>query len=100
MTESKYLQSELEKKFDHLAEECGEFLSAYAKMRRWGAFSYNPELPSRERQSNINWVREEMEDIRTTLARVEENLRQLAVSDSYGAAYDEALEEAFPLYNE
>ena len=75
MSDPKYLQKELEKQFDHLIEECGELTSAYGKMRRWGAFSYNPELPSNQREFNIDWVIKEIKDVRAAVDKVEEHLR-------------------------
>ena len=92
MSDPKYLQPELEKRFDHLAEECGEFISAYAKMRRWGAFSYNPELPVAEREANATWVVKEMRDVHNAVMRV---LDKVEEPDGI-----EQLKKAFPLYNE
>jgi hypothetical protein len=95
MSDPRYLQNELEKCFDHLAEECGEFISAYGKMRRWGAFSYNPELPKSERESNIHWVEREITDVIETATRLKNRLNDLSSSQ-----YDDNLEKAFPLYND
>jgi hypothetical protein len=86
---SKYLQDEIEKKFDHLVEECGEFLAAYGKMRRWGAFSYNPEVHPDEREPNIDWVWREVVDIRDAVARL--------IHTNHS---DNEINEAFPLYND
>jgi hypothetical protein len=87
--DDRYKQEELKKRFDHAVEECAEFISAYAKMSRWGAFSYNPELPKELRETNIDWVYREMQDVREAFDRMQE-LNWT----------NEALEEAFPLYNE
>jgi hypothetical protein len=92
MSDPKYLQDELEKRFDHLAEECGEFITAYAKMRRWGAMSYNPELPPEERTPNAVWVTNEMNDVFKATMRLLEKMEE---PDSINK-----LQEAFPLYHE
>lgn len=91
MSDPRYLQPELEKRFDHLVEECGEFISAYGKMRRWGAFSVNPELDPEIQETNLDWVTNEMNDIIEAIERVKEKLR---------SAGDDALNRAFPLYND
>lgn len=86
MTKAEYLQNGIEKKLDHLAEECGEFIAAYGKMRRWGALSYNPELPLEERELNIDWVMREAEDVLEAAIRL----------DNEGEPSIDELETAFP----
>lgn len=93
MSNPKYIQNELEKKFDHLVEECGEFISAYGKMRRWGAFSSNPELDSSIQELNIEWVMRELRDITEAADRIKDILY-------FQDDTDEQLEKAFPLYHE
>jgi hypothetical protein len=98
MTDSRFLQEELEKRFDHVVEECGEFISAYGKMRRWGAFSVNPDLDPAIQEANIDWVRREMDDIVKTVKKVQEHLRYLATYNASGDQLEKQLNEAFPLY--
>lgn len=89
MSDPKYFQEELRKKFDHVVEECGEFISAYGKMSRWGAFSSNPELDPEIQEDNIDWVRREMDDIVEAIERVKEHILNR----------EDEIEEAFPLYD-
>lgn len=88
---NKYLQDELDKKLFHAMEECGEFIQAASKMLRWGAFSYNPELPQSERISNMDWV---MEEARNVLESVERF--KTAIDESSNTQLD----MEFPLYND
>lgn len=55
----------------HVAEECGEVNAVLGKIRRWGWLSYNPELPENERESNLDWLRREMADLRSALDRLD-----------------------------
>jgi hypothetical protein len=84
-----YLQEEPEKILEHLIEECGELISAYGKMRRWGAHSYNPEVEIDERVTNITWVMAEAEDVYQAALR----LRNTAVDTEY-------MDKVFPLYGD
>jgi hypothetical protein len=87
MTDPKYLQNEPVKILDHLAEECGEFIAAYSKMRRWGAESYNPELEYDERVRNIDWVMCEAGDVFDAALRLRNTMIDV-----------EEMTKAFPLY--
>ena len=91
MSSFKYLQDEIEKQLDHVVEECGEFISAYGKMRRWGAFSSNPELDSETQEVNIDWVLREMRDIENAIERVRESLKEPEQIETLG--------RVFPLYD-
>lgn len=55
----------------HLVEECGEVLAAAGKTLRWGAQSWNPELPSAERETNINWLSRELADLKSAIEIIE-----------------------------
>jgi hypothetical protein len=70
MAESKYLRPGFDFALAHAVEEAGEFLAAAGKTQRWGADSYNPELPPERRETNRDWMLREMTDLREALSRL------------------------------
>lgn len=100
MANPRYFQDELEKRFEHLAEECAEFLAAYSKMKRWGAFSCNPELEPSQQEPNIAWVHREIKDIDNAMERVVDKLRNIGFYELDVTKCQPVLNEAFPLYND
>lgn len=58
----------------HLIEEMGEALAAAGKTLRLGPQSYNPELPEADRETNIDWLRRELKDVRGAMDRFEQCL--------------------------
>ena len=54
----------------HAVEECGEFLAAAGKTQRWGALSYNPELPPEQREDNVRWLERELADVLEAMHRL------------------------------
>lgn len=58
----------------HAAEEAGEVIAAIGKSLRWGLESVNPLLPPAEQETNRQWVRREMIDLRAALDRLEAEL--------------------------
>lgn len=71
MSDPRFLQDGFDKQLSHLIEECGECLSAAGKLQRWGPMSCNPLLPPEDRETNISWLRREMEDVKKAIARLE-----------------------------
>ena len=67
MTDRRYFRPGLNFATAWAAEECGELISALGKTLRWGWDSFNPELPKEERESNRDWVKREMRDVREAL---------------------------------
>lgn len=53
----------------YLIEEMGECLGAAGKTLRWGPDSYNPELPPKQRELNIDWLLREIEDVEAAIVR-------------------------------
>lgn len=51
----------------YLIEELGELQSALGKAGRWGMESSNPELPPEERETNAEWIKREIADVRAAL---------------------------------
>lgn len=75
MTDPKYMRPGLPFAIGKATEEMGELLSAIGKSLRWGWHSYNPELPSTEvRETNAEWVRREMKDVRGALDNLEREM--------------------------
>lgn len=71
MTDPKYLRKGFDFCLAHAIEECGEFLSAAGKTQRWGAMSVNPELPPHEQETNLVWMRRELEHVKGAIERLE-----------------------------
>ena len=57
---------------DRAVEECGEFLQALSKARRFGWFNFHPDRPN---ITNIDDVRREMADVIEAFERLEEHIR-------------------------
>jgi hypothetical protein len=74
MTNPKYMRPGLEFARGKLIEELGELQAALGKSIRWGWLSFNPELTPEERESNVAWVRREMQDVKDAIENLEMNL--------------------------
>lgn len=57
--------------YGYLVEECGEVMHAAGKTLRWGESSVNPEIPEHARETNLVWLRRELEDLRGAIDRIE-----------------------------
>ena len=53
----------------YLIEECGEVLAAAGKTMRWGPDGYNPELPKKDRETNVDWLLREITDLEGAIGR-------------------------------
>jgi hypothetical protein len=69
--DARYLRPGFDFALSHAIEEAGEFLAAAGKTGRWGRYSYNPELPADQQETNEDWLRREMADLRGSLDRLE-----------------------------
>ena len=76
MSDPKYMRPGLDFACGKAIEEAGEFLAAMGKTQRWGWYSVNPELPESEQESNLLWVRREMNDLRDALDNLESEIRK------------------------
>ena len=79
MTDQKYMRPGLPFAMGKAVEEAGEFLAAMGKTMRWGWNSYNPEVPKSERESNADWVRREVADLRGALDNLEREMDDATV---------------------
>lgn len=70
MSDKRFLQHGFDKCLSHAIEECGEFLAAAGKTQRWGTMSVNPLLPTGEQETNIIWLRREMQDVFEAMDRL------------------------------
>lgn len=71
---SEYAPNELSgwfTKLAYLTEECGEVLAAAGKSMRWGLDSANPELPPEEQETNLDWLKRELQDLKYAIQLVE-----------------------------
>lgn len=57
--------------YGYLIEECGEVLHAAGKTLRWGEGSVNPEIPEHARETNLVWLKRELNDLRGAIDRIE-----------------------------
>ena len=73
----KYKPLENDEKLGYLVEECGEVISAIGKSMRWGMESFNPELPEKEQETNRNWIRRELKDLKRAVRLVEQRLNYM-----------------------
>jgi len=71
MSNPRYLRTGFDFNLSHAIEECGEFLAAAGKTQRWGKWSVNPELPPKEQEPNLDWLRREMKDVRDAFDRLD-----------------------------
>lgn len=74
MTDPKYMRPGLDFARGKVIEELGELQAALGKSLRWGWESTNPELPIGQRETNIVWVRREMQDVREALDNLDKEL--------------------------
>lgn len=58
----------------HVIEECGEVVAAAGKLQGWGRHSVNPLLPVEKQESNIDWLRRELDDLENAISRFKEEL--------------------------
>lgn len=74
MTQAKYMRPGLDFARGKMIEELGELQAALGKSLRWGWLSVNPDLPRSEQETNADWVRREMADVRGALDNLEREL--------------------------
>jgi NTP pyrophosphatase (non-canonical NTP hydrolase) len=78
MMHSKYAPTHAESlpeaKLYYLIEECGEVLAAAGKSLRWGFDSVNPELPAAEQETNRDWLKRELSDLKYAIELMEGEL--------------------------
>ena len=77
MSDPRFLQDGFEKRLAHAIEECGEFLAAAGKTQRWGPQSSNPLIHPAARETNINWLKRELEDARKAFDRLEDSFHEV-----------------------
>lgn len=64
----------VDKALAHLVEECGEVMAATGKTLRFGRNSVNPLLPPEEQETNEDWLRSEIDDLKLSIAQVEKEM--------------------------
>lgn len=77
MTQQKYMRPGLNFAVGKAIEELGEFGAALGKTLRWGWDSVNSELPPKDQETNQNWVRREIADVRGALDNLEKEMETL-----------------------
>lgn len=76
MTNPRYMRPGLNFAVGKAVEEMGELQAALGKTLRWGWLSYNPELPEAARESNKEWVKRELKDVRCALDNLEKEMAE------------------------
>lgn len=71
MTDPKYIRHGLPFAVGRTVEELGELQAALGKTLRWGWLSFNPELSPEQRETNADWVRREIADVREAVNNLE-----------------------------
>ena len=74
MSDPRFLQDGFEKQLAHVVEECGEVLAAAGKTQRWGRKSANPLLPREQQETNEDWLKRELQDLKNAIARLEQTM--------------------------
>lgn len=74
MTDQKYMRPGLPFALGKTVEELGELQAALGKTLRWGWLSENPEIPQHARETNLLWVKREMQDVRDALDNMDREL--------------------------
>jgi hypothetical protein len=85
VTQVKYMRPGLDFAVGKTVEELGELQAALGKTLRWGWDSCNPEIPRAERESNEQWVRREIDDVRGALDNLEHELNHRGDGKREGA---------------
>jgi hypothetical protein len=75
MTDQKWMRPGLDFARGKAIEECGELLAALGKSLRWGWLSVNPDLPIKEQETNVEWIKREMADVRHALDNLEKEMQ-------------------------
>lgn len=82
MSHPQFLQEGFDKQLAHLVEECGELLAATGellaaagKTQRWGPRSVNPLLPVTKRETNLDWLQREMNDVVEAIVRLQRTIK-------------------------
>lgn len=65
-----YLPDDFDGRLAHLVEEAGETLAAAGKTQRFGRECVNPELPPADQETNICWLRRELDDLQRAVDRM------------------------------
>lgn len=83
MSDPKYMRPGLDFARGKAIEEAGELIAALGKSMRWGWESVNPEIPVHQRETNANWVRREMADLRGALDNLEMEMSEKLTAEGY-----------------
>ena len=90
MTNPKYMRGGLDFARGKAIEELGELQAALGKSLRWGWMSTNPELPRKDQETNADWVRREMADVRQALDNMQHEMKlailPVGVIDSFNSS--------------
>lgn len=77
MGDPRFLQKGFDKQLSHVIEECGEVLAAAGKTQRWGRESVNPLVPLSQKETNENWLRRELKDLKEAIERLQKTMGDL-----------------------
>lgn len=72
----RYLQKGFDKQLAHVVEECGEVLAAAGKLQRMGKESVNPQLPPDQQETNLDWLKRELQDLKQAIEHLEQTITE------------------------
>lgn len=61
----------------HVIEECGELLAAAGKTVRWGWDSVNPEIPTDQQETNLDWLMRELDDLDFAISEFRKHINKM-----------------------
>lgn len=74
MAHPEFFQEGFEKQLAHVVEECAEVIVVYGKIQRFGKDSVNPLLNKEEQIPHIQSLKNELQDLKGAIARLEKTL--------------------------
>ncbi len=69
-----YIPKDSSARIFRLVKELGELQAAIGKAVRWGMQSVNPELPPALQETNAEWIKREMADVRHAINQCEPDI--------------------------
>ncbi len=79
MTDPRYMRPGVAFAVGKAVEELGELQAALGKTLRWGWLNSNPEPNVTYRETNLEWVRREIADVRGALDNLEKTLDHVGI---------------------
>lgn len=72
--DSRFIQPGVGQALSRLVEEAGEVLAAAGKTQRFGLDSVNPLLPIEQQETNRDWLKRELSDLKDAISKLESQI--------------------------